>query len=101
MQYNLSTVMVDSEGSPAFENGKPVTVKLALSRALLAEVSGTGGQLTPDAKLKRYALFMRVHGAGDTIELSVDDASLAKEAASVFPTLTYGQLAQFLDTGTV
>jgi len=96
MLYDLTTQLSDSDGTPAVEGEKPVTVQLVTVRALLADVSPSGGQVSPDEKLKRYQLFKKL-SKGGALELTAEEALLAGNACGIFPPLVYGQIKDFYD----
>jgi hypothetical protein len=96
MLYDLTKQLLDSDGALAAEGDKPLTMQLVAVRGLLADVSASGGQLTPDEKLKRYVLFKKLSG-GDSVELTADEASTCAAACGVFPPLVYGQMSDFFN----
>lgn len=100
MMYDLNVVLRDIDGNDAVDAGKPATMRTALTRALVSDP--TGAPLSADKKLKRFILFSKLatSPAEGSVELTVDDVTLAKEASDCWPTLIYGQVVSFLDQRT-
>lgn len=98
MKYDLNVVLKGIDGQDADDEGKPATMRTALARALVSDPQGI--PLSGSKKLERYQLFAKLATAVDSVDLSVDEVALAKEASDIWPTLIYGQIVAFLDQRT-
>lgn len=85
------TVAVDAK------TDEPLTLKTFLIQAALAEVTGDRQPVAGADKPKRYAIFIELKKAGDFVDLPVEDITLLKQAALVFPTLLVGQIHAMLE----
>lgn len=94
MRY-VDVQLLNADGSPADDNGKPATALAGIKKALVTD----GKQWSPDQKLRRYELFTKLVRADGApyVDLSIEEAAIAKEAADLYPTLVYGQLVSFLN----
>lgn len=94
MIHDLTHQITDEVGSPAIdETGKPAALKTVISRALLQEPQGT-----PTAsKLARFELFLKLKAAALEVDLSSEEATLIKEASSIYPVLVFGQIVHWIE----
>ena len=89
MKYQLNTLIKNLDGSDSAEK-----VKDGFIVALLSNVDKNGEPVRN--KAARYSIFIKVANK-DEVELTAEEVSLLKEAVWVFPTLTAGQLVDFLE----
>lgn len=94
MQLDLSHQITNVDGSPATdETGQPAELKTVLSKALLAEQPNA----TPISKMARFELYLKLKFSELKAEISTEEATLLKEAASVYPVLVYGQIVHWIE----
>lgn len=92
---NLLQQLINSNGTPAVNGDKPVTLGDVLVSALL-ETPASQHPLSPDEKLKRYATFKRIQGKTE-VEFAPDEIDLIKQAAGpLYTALTLGQIYEML-----
>lgn len=93
MIYDLSHQITDTDGNPAVdETGGPVPLRTVLSKAILADT-----QHNADSKLQRFELWLKIRAAALALELTTEEATLLKEASSIYPTLIHGQLVHWIE----
>jgi hypothetical protein len=90
MQLDLTKPVLDSEDKPILENDVPVTMGIALKRALVNDVQDV------KEKLERFELFLKIKAAALETEFSPTEVALLDKAIASFPTLIYGRLSHFL-----
>jgi len=93
MEYDLTHQIVDEAGDPAKdEKGNAAALKTVLSRALLADTAENA-----KSKFERFELYLKLKLSELKVDLTNEEAKLIKEAASVYPTLVYGQLVHWIE----
>ena len=94
MILDLAHQIKNPDGSPALdETNKPVATKDVLAKALLSEPPNT----TVASKMARFELWLKVKMADVKLEISTEEATLLKEASSVYPVVVYGQLVHWIE----
>ncbi len=99
MKIDVTGMLVDLENAAIeIEPGKPMSVRTALTRALLS-APPNGRQLTGDVQIKRFDLAQRIH-KNDKLDITVEEAVMAKEcvAENWAPIIT-GQIFAVLEGG--
>jgi hypothetical protein len=97
VKVNFSQVLIDLEGSPIVDNGKPVTLGAITAQALLAADPNTPE--SGDDKARAYDIATRVYRAGE-VEVSVEDVALMKKKIGQFMTaIVVGQTFRMLEQG--
>jgi hypothetical protein len=94
MQLDLSHQITNIDGTPAVdETGQPAELKTVLSKALLAEPANP----TPTSKLARFELYLKLKFSELKADITTEEATLLKEAASIYPVLVYGQIVHWIE----
>jgi hypothetical protein len=97
MKIDLEARVYNVDGTTAKENGKEVSCRELLIRALLNDIDGNGNPVRGQDKIKRYDLFLEMRKATDETDFKAEDISLMKEAVLVFNSLAAGQLRELLE----
>jgi hypothetical protein len=93
MQYDLSHQLVDEAGKPAIdETGAPAPLKPVLARAILTDTADNA-----KSKWERFELWIKLREAELVVDFTTEEAKLLKDAASVYPTLIFGQIVKWLE----
>lgn len=99
MTIELTDVIKDYTGQSVPEDdeekSEPLTIRTVFGLAL--NNTAPGEILTPEQKLKIFGLAQRLF-QGDTIDLTVDEATLIKERVGVvYAPLVYGRICEVFD----
>jgi hypothetical protein len=93
MIYDLSHQIINEKGEPAVdETGAPASLKTVLGRAVLTDTADNAG-----TKLQRFELWLKLRSAALAVELTTEEASLIKQASSIYSTLVHGQVVHWIE----
>src|SRR6266850_1798137 len=97
MKINLDQVLLNTDDTPAIdEQGKEVTLRAALVRAILSEFDGDMQPLKGESKLARYSLYKAIKKATDETDFSPEAVVELRKAVMIYPPLTCGQIRDLL-----
>ena len=97
---DISAPLLDMDDKPTLEGELPITLALALKRAVLADTDTERNPVKPADKVYRFDLFLKLR-AGEKegkVELSAEEISFLKNAVLIFPTFVAGTVRKLLDT---
>jgi hypothetical protein len=94
MQIQLSTPITSLSGQTLKEGGIELTLRVVAEAALLAD----DAHISASEKVARFALAVRLHEAGDSIDLQIEDVAKIKEAIGRYmTTLVVGRAFALLE----
>lgn len=95
MQLDLSHQITNLDGTAATdETGAIAQIKTVLQKALLTEQSA---QTSAAQKMARFELYLKLKFSKVMADISTEEATLLKEAASIYPVLVYGQIVHWIE----
>lgn len=96
MKINFSAPILDLDGTPMTEDGKPVSLSTLACRALLAvfpDEQALGG----DTKINRYRIALKVNEGGEQELIAEDVASLKALIGKAYGPLAVGRAYAILE----
>lgn len=94
MKIPLSAHITSLSGQALTEGGITLTLGVVAEAALLAD----DAQINASEKVARFALAVRLHEAGDSIDLQIEDVAKIKEAIGRYmTTLVVGRAFALLE----
>lgn len=97
MKLPLDVVLLNTDDTAAKdENGKEVTLRAALIRAVLSEFDGDMQPVRGEAKLQRYDLYRSIKKATHDTDFTPEDVVMLRKAVLIYPPLTCGQIRELL-----
>lgn len=99
MKIKLSAHLLNPDDAEYQEDGKPVVIQTALKRAIIADVNPDGTPIKVEDKLKRFDTYLKLNGASDETEWTIEEVALLDRAIGVYPTFIFGQLHYLLQNG--
>jgi hypothetical protein len=97
MKFNLTKFPIGEDDKQLKdENGKNVTFKEVLIKAITSAVDGRGQQVQGEEKFKRFDMYMRLKKSKGIVELNAEDVVMLTNAAQAFPVIVAGECRDFL-----
>lgn len=96
--FNGTKVITTMHGDPVKENDRPITVGAIACEGLI-RADAEDKALSPGETVRRYVLAIKVSGAADTVDVSVEDAALIqRQVCKHFPIMFSGPVCMALET---